>query len=251
MRRRARAFTAVEVTMVAAVIAILALIILPLFQKRAEKAKIAAAQGDLQELAKVEMLAYADTSWYFRLQDLDNTQIYPGTITGTVTDRDISVPYALWDHALTTLSEREVLSRRWEGPYIAMQNMASVLLGTALSNWSPQLQGAFFGITSNQHKHPILILGSVSGVNAYDGSADSNNDKIPVDPWGGPYIFYAPASETEYNTDYNFRNGVIYSMGPDGVPGDGSVVDFTSNNLDRDSTVSSHLGNGDDIKYVF
>jgi hypothetical protein len=47
-------------------------------------------------------------------------------------------------------------------------------------------------------------------------------------------------------------------MGPNGLPGDGSVVNFTSNNLDRDSTVPSHLGYrddinkvGDDIKYVF
>jgi len=239
MRRRARAFTAVEVTMVAAVIAILALIILPLFQKRADKARIAAAQGDLQEIAKAEMLAYADTSLYFRLQDLDNTQLYPGTDT----DRDISVPYATWERALTQ-SEREVLYRRWQGPYIAMQNMASVLLGTALT-WSPQLQGAFFGITSTQHKHPILILGHGLGVNAWDGSVDSLIDKIPIDPWGSPYIFYAPASET----DYNYGNGVIYSMGPDGVPGNG--VNFTSDNLDRDSIDPSHLGYGDDIKYVF
>lgn len=247
MRRRARAFTAVEVTMVAAVIAILALIILPLFQKRAEKAKIAAAQDDLKGLAHAEMLAYADASWYFRLQDLDNTQIYPGTNTGTGMDRDISVPYALWERALS-LSEREVLQRRWQGPYIAIQNMASVRLGIALTNWSAQLQSAFFGTTSNQHKHPILTLGTAYGVNAYDGIADSNNDKIPVDPWGGPYIFYAPASET----DYNFGNGVVYSMGPNGLPGDGSVVNFTSDNLDRDNkTDLSHLGNGDDINYVF
>ena len=245
MRRCARAFTAVEVTMVAAVIAILALIILPLFQKRADKARIAAAQGDLQELAKAEMLAYADTSLYFRIQDLDNTQLYPGNPT-IDTERDICVPYATWERALS-LSEREVLYRRWQGPYIAMQNMASVHLGTALTNWSPQLQSVFFfNTTPIQNKHPILILGHGSGVNAYDSSADSVNDKIPVDPWGGPYIFYAPASET----DYNFGNGVVYSMGPDGLPGDGGnlIID----NLDRDNkTASSHLGNGDDIQYVF
>jgi Tfp pilus assembly protein PilE len=247
MRRRARAFTAVEVTMVAAVIAILALIILPLFQKRADKARIAAAQGDLQEIAKAEMLAYADTSLYFRLQDLDNIPIYPGTSTGPLTDRDISVPYATWERALTQ-SEREVLYRRWQGPYIAMQNMASVRLGIALTNWSPQLQSAFFfNTTPIQNKHPILILGHGSGVNAWDSSVDSVNDKIPVDPWGSPYIFYAPASET----DYNFGNGVVYSMGPNGAPGNSS--DITSEYLQRptDLTNQLYLGNGDDIQYVF
>jgi len=228
MRRRAKAFTAVEITMVAAVIAILALIILPLFQKRAEKARIAAAQDDLKGLAHAEMLAYADTSWYFRLQDLDNTQIYPGVISGTGANQDISVPYALWDRAMTT-GERDTLSRRWQGPYIAIQNMASVLLGTAKTSFP-----TFFTITP-QNKYPIFPL-----------NTDSTNDKIPVDPWGGPYIFYAPATETSYN----FGNGVVYSMGPDGAPGNSGAI--TSDNLQRDITTDQyHLGSGDDIKYVF
>jgi len=223
MRRRARAFTAVEVTMVAAVIAILALIILPLFQKRAEKAKIAAAQDDLRGLAHAEMLAYADTSWYFRLQDLDNTQLYPGTPT----EQPISVPYGTWDRFFLTANEREVLWRRWQGPYIAMQNMASMPKSS--------LPGVFSSTRTSQNKYPIPAF-----------STDIGSDKIPVDPWGSPYIFYAPASET----DYNFGNGVVYSMGPDGLPGNGGnlIID----NLDRDNkTASSHLGNEDDIQYVF
>jgi len=229
MRRRARAFTAVEVTMVAAVIAILALIILPLFQKRAEKAKIAAAQDDLKGLAHAEMLAYADTSLYFRLQDLDNTQLYPGTPT----EQPISVPYATWDRLLST-NERVTLSSRWQGPYIAIQTMSSKTLVEAKTILDP----AFFK-PMNQGKCPILPI-----------QGDNDNDKIPFDPWGGPYIFYAPASETEYNTVYPFRNGVIYSMGPDGAPGKGGG--FTSENIQRDlMTDQYHLGNGDDIKYVF
>ncbi len=230
MRRRpkvkSRAFTAVEVTMVAAVIAILALIILPLFQKRAESAKIAAVQDDLQGLAKAEILANADADWYFRLQDLDNTKLYPGTAD----QRDISVPYAIWDRALTT-SEREVLSRRWEGPYIAVQTASSTLLGDARANWST----AFFTQTS-QGKYPILVF-----------TEDNDDDKIPSDPWGGPYIFYAPGTETSYN----FSNAVIYSMGQNGLPGDGTGGPVDASQLVRDSTNSSHLGNGDDFKFVF
>lgn len=226
MKNRLKAFTAVEVTMVAAVIAILALIILPLFQKRADKARIAAAQDDLAGLAKAEILANADTDWYFRFQDLDNTKIYPGTAD----QGDLSIPYALWDRALS-LNEREVLSRRWEGPYIAIQTYTSSLLGVARANWNP----AFF--TPNaQGKSPIFFL-----------AFDNSDDKIPLDPWGGPYIFFAP-SETEYN--YKFSNAVIYSMGPDGLPGDGSFG-VGGDTLVRDSTDIYTLGNGDDFKYVF
>jgi len=236
MTRRRKAFTAVEVTMVAAVIAILALIILPLFQKRAEKAKIAAALDALQGLAKAEMLAYADTSWYFRLQDLDNTKQYDPTITWqNDTQSYISVPYAVWDRALT-INEREVLARRWEGPYIAVQTLSSTLLGQADPQRGGTWSTAFF--TQNYlGKYPLLVFND-----------DRSEDKIPTDPWGGPYIFYAP-SETEYN--YKFSNAVIYSMGANGLPGDGTAVTFDQNNLDRDSTNPTHLGNGDDFKYVF
>jgi type II secretory pathway pseudopilin PulG len=224
--------------MVAAVIAILALIILPLFQKRAEKAKIAAAQDDLKGLAHAEMLAYADASWYFRLQDLDNTQLNTAQLTPPIPDtkRDISVPYALWDRALTA-NERVTLSSRWQGPYIAVQTMSSTPPSLAQVRWPIVLFQP-----NSQGKYPILII--------QDDNLD--NDKIPTDPWGGPYIFYAPASETEYNTSYNYRNGVIYSMGPNGLPGDG-LGGITSNNIVRDSPVTSpsNLGNGDDIKYVF
>lgn len=236
MTRRRKAFTAVEVTMVAAVIAILALIILPLFQKRAEKAKVAAAQDDLQGLAKAEILANADTDWYFRLQDLDNTKHYdPATLWQDDTQAHIAVPYAVWDRVLS-LNEREVLARRWEGPYVAVQTLSCTLLGEAEpqrgGTWNP----AFF--TQNHlAKSPILVF-----------NEDKNEDKIPTDPWGGPYIFYAP-SETEYN--YKFSNAVIYSMGANGLPGDGSAVAFTQDNLDRDSTDPTHLGNGDDYKFVF
>lgn len=224
MRQRLKGFTAVEVTMVAAVIAILALIILPLFQKRAEEAKVAACLDDLQGLAKAEILANADASWYFRLQDLDNTKLYPGTAE----DIDIAVPFAIWDRALTT-AEREVLQRRWEGPYIAVQDLSSELLANATANWDSD-----FFQPNGQGKTPVLVF-----------AEDDEDDKIPTDPWGGPYIFFAPGTETSYN----FSNAVIYSMGPNGFPGNASEV--TGTNLRRDINQPDHLGNGDDYKFVF
>jgi type II secretory pathway pseudopilin PulG len=226
MKKSLKAFTAVEVTMVAAVIAILALIILPLFQKRADKARIAAAQDDLSGLAKAEILANADTDWYFRLQDLDNTKIYPGTADQV----DLAVPYALWDRQLSSI-ERDVLAKRWEGPYIAIQTYTASLVGSARATWNP----AFF-TPNTQGKSPILLL-----------TFDNDDDKLPTDPWGGPYIFFAP-SETDYN--YQFSNAVIYSMGPDGLPGDGSLG-VTGDTLVRDSADVYALGKGDDFKYVF
>ncbi|HOE63817.1 MAG TPA: prepilin-type N-terminal cleavage/methylation domain-containing protein [Candidatus Sumerlaeota bacterium] len=230
MKGRLKGFTAVEVTMVAAVIAILALIILPLFQKRAEKAKIAAAQDDLQGLAKAEILANADTDWYFRLQDLDNTKLYPGTPD----ERDVSVPHALWDRFLD-VTNREILARRWEGPYIAIQTLSSTKLATALADWDP----AFFQQNA-QGWYPIPVY---SGI-------DNGDDNIPKDPWGGPYIFFAPGETNYGGSTFRYANAVIYSMGPNGLPGDGSLG-VNSGSLVRDSTHPGALGNGDDYKFVF
>ena len=46
--RTERGFTAVELSMVVTVIAILALLILPLFQRQTDEARITAAQGDIR-----------------------------------------------------------------------------------------------------------------------------------------------------------------------------------------------------------
>jgi len=224
MKKRRKAFTAVEVTMVAAVIAILALIILPLFQKRADKARLAAAQDDLQGLAKAEILTNADTDQYFRLQDLDNTKLYPGNVD----DADIAVPYGNW-YRLFNTNERDTLSRRWEGPYIAIQSFKSMYMS--------DLQGSTFNEPNTQGATPIVTF----------ATDDITDDKYPIDPWGGPYIFFAP-SESLYDRPYS--NAVIYSMGPDGLPGDGTGG-ITADTLVRDSTNASDLGNGDDLKFVF
>jgi len=237
MRVRRKAFTAVEVTMVAAVIAILALIIMPLFQKRAEKAKIVAAQDDLQGLAKAEILANADTDLYYRLQDLDNTKFYDETINNPTSDPniDMSVPWAVWNRALFS-SERAAISNSWEGPYIAIQTgkggrsyARAILLGDVRGSAEFQV----FTQVNSQGFAPILYF-----------PYDSDDDYIPIDPWGSYYIFFAP-TETIYS------HGVLYSLGPNRLPGDGSGGNIQIDQLLRDSTQDSHLGNGDDLKYVF
>ena len=236
MRQRIKAFTAVEVTMVAAVIAILALIILPLFHKRAEKAKITASLDDLQGLAKAEILANADTGWYFRLQDLDNTKVYDESYTSPAEDPliDESVPWAIWSRALFT-SERETLANTWEGPYIALQTRSqgrSYARAIELGDFRTSTDFPQYTTQNAQGFYPILVF-----------NYDSDEDKIPVDPWGAPYLFFAP--ETLYG------HGVIYSMGPNVLPGDGSAGAISINQLVRDTREPENLGNGDDLKYVF
>ena len=54
-------FTAMEITMVATIIAIIALLILPLFRARTDEAKEVAARDEIDSIVKAEVLVNADT----------------------------------------------------------------------------------------------------------------------------------------------------------------------------------------------
>jgi len=79
---------------------------------------------------------------------------------------------------------------------------------------------------------------------------DEANDRYPIDPWGNPYLFFAPgqliiSGVTSNETDY--LAPVVYSMGPNGVPGNLTTAPVASDYL-RDSGV---LGTGDDVTWQF
>ncbi len=59
---------------------------------------------------------------------------------------------------------------------------------------------------------------------ARDQVYDSPDNLIPIDPWGNPYLFFPPSGET------NYTNAVIYSMGPNGAPGNGETLDGVAGN---------------------
>lgn len=225
-------FTAIEIAMVATVIAILALIILPLFRKRTEQARLVAARDDMLSIAKAQILANADTDRYFRLQDLDNTVNYNDPPLDPATE----VPVAEWNWPLTDI-ERVTLAQpeRWQGPYYSVQsytNLANLILAR------PELVRLY-----PNDGGPILYF---QDANIQD---DLNDDKLPIDPWGNPYIFFGPGQlrvDPANETDYG--NAVVYSLGPDGLPGDGTADPLDPQNYKRERGI---LGSGDDLKLEF
>jgi type II secretory pathway pseudopilin PulG len=229
MRRLKRifGFTAVEIAMVATVIAILALLILPLFRKRTAEAKIAAARDEIQSLVKSLAIANYDTNKWFRLQDLDNTQNY----NDPPLNPDLEVPVCVWNRRLTT-AERQVLHQpdQWLGPYHSVARFVTLGLLRSTTGGRPYLLSSNGG--------PIL----------YDPTIDKDEDKLPIDPWGSPYIMFGEGSITEYpgysgsDTTY-YGNGVIYSLGPNGVAGDDIAGGTNPTNYQRWGGV---LGTGDE-----
>lgn len=231
---RRRGFTAIEITMVATIIAIIALLILPMFRSRADMAKQVAAQDELDSIVKAAVLASADTGNWFRLQDMDN-----GTQFNLVPNEpDLEVPIAYWNRPITE-AERTSLAnpQRWQGPYLAFKKTTT--LGELLTSNYPALW---------RNGGPILHIGN-GGAPATTLGNDSDDDRYPVDPWGSPYIFFAPGRLGNTNSglvESTFGNGAVYSLGPNGVPGD--QLNATSQDFLRET---GFLGTGDDFKFIF
>lgn len=227
-------FTAIEITMVATIIAIIALLILPMFRSRAETAKVVAAQDELDSIVKTAVLASADTGNWFRLQDMDNSTLanFPPQ------EPDLEVPIAFWNRAITDAERQSLRSPdRWQGPYLVFKKTTT--LGLMLASNYPALW---------RNGGPIFHIGNGGGAATTLG-IDSDDDRYPTDPWGSPYIFFAPGrlnNPSSGVTESTFGNGAVYSLGPNGVPGDLTTV--TPQDFLRER---GFIGTGDDIKIIF
>lgn len=246
-RNNRRGFTAVEIAMVASVIAIIALLILPVFRQRAEEARKVAVQDELQSLTKALLLVEADMpggGFLPRLNDLDNPENTALTSLSPPTP-GFDPPRARWIPGTSSLTpgRYEVITPaaryystvvpNWKGPYVAMKNTMS-------------LQDVLNGFiqTTDRRQGPIAIFDPTSGVpvaDQIDGNLATNTDRYPKDPWGSPYILFGPEE-----TIYNSRE--LYSMGPNQLPGLTTNPAPPDSDFDRRSGV---LGTGDDYSFKF
>jgi len=232
-RRNNLGFTAVEIAMVASVIAILALLILPVFRQRAEEARQTAAADELQSLVKALLLVEADMpggNFLPRLNDLDN-RAYPDKPNDGNFNTDLEPPRARWVRgtpgSFQEIADPEYFASvvpNWKGPYIALKN------ATSLATIQTQ-----FPLLTDQSQGPIAIFGG-GGV---DG-ASLTIDRYPIDPWGSPYMLFGPEE-----TIYNVRT--LYSLGADGLPGSGNPNPGAAD-YDRRTGI---LGTGDDFEFIF
>jgi prepilin-type N-terminal cleavage/methylation domain-containing protein len=240
-----RGFTAIEIAMVATVIAILALLILPVFRQRAEEARLAAANDELQSIVKTLLLIEADMpggAFMPRLNDLDNRS-NPGKVAGVNDVPDLDPARTTWRSTVpgTTragfylLSDAEynaTVPQNWQGPYVAVKNSRTLdEIDLAYPQAVTRANGGSGTTTISSGTGPIWI---------YDNYDDLFADRYPVDPWGSPYLLFG----TE-ETIYNVR--AVYSMGPDGVPGENNPNPLPTD-YDRRG---GRLGTGDDLFFFF
>lgn len=252
-------FTAIEIAMVAAVIAILSLIVLPIFRNRVEDAKIAAAQADLRALMVAQQTVKADTDYYARLEDLDNVELL-GYTAAPPNGVDKEVPFFRYAKPSNTVSPdpntRELMDQTqreqfagdvnrpvWRGPYIAFQN---------------SIQYEDFKIALDYNELSRQGNGANAAIQDFPTGNlyDSDQNRIPVDPWGNPYMFFPPtgnAADPGSNTGA-YSSAAIYSMGPNGLPGDGTgagAANYTRAYAVQFPGNDDALGKDDDLMVEF
>ncbi len=220
-------FTAIELSAVASIIVILALILIPIVRNRVATARLVAAEDDMKTIETAQVMAHADTGYFFRLSDLDNPTPSP-TAIGTAND---PTPQAYWNRVLAGSDPARVaLARSWQGPYTTFNRTKSLPVGT-LVGASPPVSTMFRQVAPAggpaAGTGPILVITT----EVQDGRVTH-----PVDPWGSPYVFFGPEPDapptgsTQFYgnvpgvirseaTESNFGLSVIYSLGPNNLPG--------------------------------
>lgn len=240
-----RGFSAIEVTMVATVVAILALIALPAYLDRLEDARLDATLDEMKQISTAQIMARAYTGHYFRLHDLDNTDRFIDSNGDLVPDANVEgnnhyhdfVPSAFWNEKFPAGPAqerrplaRELSPRRWTGPYLTIQNFRTISIDEIAND--PDLQAMF---------------DTAGGPLPYHGpQAVDALDRYPIDSWGTPYLFFGVGQPIGYSGSESSFLARVYSLGPDGLPGDGQA--YTAANL-YPPEFGGVLGAGDDLVF--
>ncbi len=256
------AFTITELVVTVLIIGVLVLIMTPVLTQQAGEAKVNAAMQDMQNIADVLDRAFIDTSYFYRLDVLndgvggdgeantapDNRRegIRDNEITqdnyyagsGSLTPEDIFIDVgnqgfppnqaALWERLSTNETQFG-----WRGPYINWHRDGNN------NDWPDDPWGNdYLLFTLNG-----VIYAPIIGAN---GQVDTT--KFDIQQWifqdeGPPHEVSntsgAGTTERRFDAANIFDRPTLLSLGPNGLPGDG-----TSNPNDE-------YGKGDDLTYQF
>jgi type II secretory pathway pseudopilin PulG len=217
---------------VASIIALLALILIPILRSQINKSRITAAMDDMAGIEKALLLAFAETDYFPRLQDLDNPANFP--------------PDHTWKARMTE-SDKARYDPLWGGPYMPFNRTKYGLMNRLVVDFPSIFRNANAG--GGGGGGPILYDTNFP----FTDEVTDLEARYPIDPWGTPYLYFAPGSLSNASgapiiigSESNFSVGAIYSLGPNGVPG----------NLGLPLTIhyfreSGVLGTGDDLERIF
>lgn len=254
-------FTAIEVTAVATIIALMSLVLIPIVRNRVEESKVVAAQDELAQIEKAEMMAFGDTGHYYRLQDLTRPAADPTEKNNPamLAQVRLKVPLAFWDQPIVQPNETTYLIDNWKGPYFTIQHgqpiAKLVRANPALWRGDAQITGA---ATLGTGPTMVLQADDFDWENINGGALEKR--LYPIDPWGNPYLFFGSGKidpsdlggQMAITAKGSFATATAVSTGPNGAPGPDPVqIPLTSLSYFREMKGTTGLGTGDDISREF
>lgn len=241
-----RGLTLTELVTVLAIMGFIATLLLLVFNKRMNEARITVAQAECKMLATAEEALAIDFGFYVPLQVLNDLPIQrAGTVFDNVGNQ-IHLEYNPMNYVINAAQPiQDQLVNQLE---LRGVDNNGQLDGTGDTRVVRMIRG-WKGPYANFQRHFISSLwGGGPTDPAYVRSADARLD-FPLDPWGVPYFLYTPYGCTGYDSDNtptentmrngSFGNGTIYtngdrgdrfavvSWGPNGEPN--SKTGYTSN----------------------
>lgn len=235
---RREGFSIVEIIVVLAIIGVLTLILVPVVSNRVREARIKAAEADLEHIAAAMERVAVDTNYMFRFYVLDDV------IGGDSTSNEqpsIDLVDGTYDEATNSLNGKNI--------FIRTDNF--------------QLEANFANVFDNSFSSSVNGNETKFGWHGpyINWQRDVNDNDWPDDPWGHDYILFGPdggmgpydldfvLSNVQFNSSGGswpaladiFDRGVILSVGPDGLPGNGTA----------NPTGNGVYGDGDDLMRKF
>lgn len=253
--RRRRAFSIIELIVAVIIIGILTAILTPTLTKRMAETRLRAAELELEDLVNAMERVSIDTGYFFRLYVLDDVQggdnianTDPASVIDGTDDEDATLgvnphtePSKIFidpvsqdflvnfEDKFDKFQEDEIVFG-WAGPYLNWKRDANsndwpddpwgndYLLFTKVGGLFPK----HFDLPNTTIAQPIL------------GDDEIFDDDGPqFTPNGSTSLFRAPADDI-------FDRPTVLSLGPNGLPGDGSGV---TNDIED----TGNYGKGDDI----
>lgn len=248
-RGRRAGFSIIELLVAIIIIIILVAVLLPLVQGRTAQARFARTTADLENIVEAEQRIAIDTGYYVRLMALNDT------VGGTLAfQRPNPVNF------VDGLGQYLVPGGFYQNPNLVLVDPTTSTLvdGTSLIT--------NIGLTAETSLDPATIqwngpyLNFTKDENLFAGSTIP--DGIPDDAWGNNYVLFSRdgmvlepdgvvTGSVNVNPTGGFSNGgpfdaavfdrmTVLSLGPNGLPGDGSG-----------SATTGAFGQGDDLVRSF
>jgi prepilin-type N-terminal cleavage/methylation domain-containing protein len=261
---RRAGFNLVELLIALIIISVLTVMLVPSVGRRAEQARITACQDELRRLADAEERAATDLNYYLRLFALDDSSVGDG-IPPSANDVQDGIGDELVGGNIFTVNSAISL-------FIGLKHQEIVNLGSQANATYRRLFGLDTTAAAGETRAEkwlgpyITVTNDEKGASAYAGldinAQPGHLPGIPNDPWGNDYLLFVrgdinstsvnnanpgvviePAGRidaTYMGKDaMRFSRPTVLSLGPNGVPGDGTTG------------TEGELGKGDDLFVQF